>query len=96
MRPVFKPGETVLVSSERPRAGDCAVYSYMGRVLLHRAVSVSPAGAVFADDAGRLEPHLVPWAEVRGRALSRNPMASGLPGLTYHKLRRALSRFFLR
>ena len=96
MLPVFKAGEAVLVSPEKPRPGDCAVYSRMGRSLLHRAVSVSAAGAVFADDAGRLEPHLAAWPEVRGRALSPNPLASGLPGFAYHKLRRAFSRLFLR
>lgn len=95
MLPVFRAGGAALVSAERPRPGDCAVYEYRGRRLLHRAVSVSPAGAVFADDAGRLEPHLVPWSAVHGRALSPNPLASGLPGLTYHKLRRAFSRLFL-
>lgn len=96
MLPVFKAGEIVLVSPERPRPGDCAVYAYLGRSLLHRAVSVSEAGGVFCDDAGRLEPHLVPWAAVSGRALSPNPLASGLTGLAYHKLRRAVSRLFLR
>jgi hypothetical protein len=96
MLPVFRPGETALVSLERPRPGDCAVYTCRGRTLLHRAVSVSADGAVFADDAGRLEPHLVPWGEVRGRALSRNPLAYGLPGLVYHKFRRGLSRLLFR
>lgn len=94
MLPVFRPGAAALVSPERPHPGDCAVYEYRGRTLLHRAVSVSPAGAVFADDAGRLEPHAVPWADVRGRAVSSNPLASGLAGLAYHKARRALFRLF--
>lgn len=96
MLPVFRPGGAALVSTERPRPGDCAVYSYRGRTLLHRAVSVSAAGAVFADDAGRLEPHEAPWPDVRGRVLSRNPLASGLTGLAYHKLRRVLSGLFPR
>ena len=96
MLPVFKPGGAVLVSGERPRPGDCAVYHYRGRTLLHRAVAVSAAWAVFADDAGRLEPHPVPWRGVRGRALSASPLASGLPGLAYHKLRRGLSRLLRR
>lgn len=96
MLPVFRAGAAVLVSGERPRPGDCAVYSYMGRSLLHRVASVCAGGAVLADDAGRLEPHLVPWAEVRGRALSPSPLASGPAGLAYHRLRRALSGLFLR
>jgi len=92
MLPVFKPGEAVLVFPERPRRGDCAVYAYRGRTLLHRVAAVAPEGAVFADDAGRLEPHLVPWGDVRGRVLSRHPLAGGLAGLVYSSLRRALFR----
>lgn len=91
MLPVFRAGAAVLVSAERPRPGDCAVYLYMGRSLLHRAVSVSPDGAVFADDAGRLEPHFVPWRDVRGRALG-GPLSGGLAGRVYSSLRRRFSR----
>lgn len=92
MLPVFKPGEAALVSPARPSPGDCAVYRYEGRTLLHRVLSTSTAGAWLADDAGRLEPHLVPWSDVRGTALGRRPLASGLPGLVYSRCRRALSR----
>ena len=51
MLPVFKPGEIALVSGDGLKAGDCAVYSYKGRVLL--VLKTAPAGAWFSDDAGR-------------------------------------------
>lgn len=95
MFPVFRAGGAALVSGERPRAGDCAVYDFYGRNLLHRVIRTSTAGAWLADDAGRLEPHFVPWARVRGRAHG-GPLAGGLAGLAYCKARRALSALFLR
>ncbi len=95
MLPVFGPGEIAPVSAARPRPGDCAVYSYEGRTLLHRVTKVSVAGAWLADDAGRLEPHFVLWAEVRGRALG-GFLAGGLPGRLYSFLRRGLAPLILR
>ena len=95
MLPVFRPGQAVVVSPERTRPGDCAVYVHLGRTLLHRVISVSPAGATLADDAGRLEPHLVPWGDVQGRVLSGHPLAAGAPGLLYSRTRRLLARLFL-
>jgi hypothetical protein len=100
MHPVFKPGEVVLVQPLIPRPpslllspGDCAVYELDGRVLLHRVIKARAEGVRFADDAGRLEPHLVPWEKIRGRVLSRNPLSGGFCGLIYSKLRRSLSRY---
>lgn len=98
MLPVFKPGQIVIISkagsSGKPRPflhpGDCAVYSYKGRTLLHRVLKTAPGGAWLADDAGRLERHFVPWADIRGRALGQHPLSGGLCGLLYSKLRRAL------
>jgi hypothetical protein len=95
MFPLFKEGGAALVGGGRPAAGDCAVYSYMGRTLLHRVVRTSASGAWLADDAGRLEPHFVPWARVRGRAHG-GLLAGGLPGLAYCKARRVLSALLLR
>ena len=92
MLPVFRPGETAFVTGARPGPGDCAVYSYGGRVLLHRVLRASEAGAWLADDAGRLEPHFVPWPEVRGRALGSHPLSGGFAGLVYCRARRAVSR----
>ncbi len=92
MRPVFKAGGAVLVQEARPRPGDCAVYSYRGRALLHRVLGVAEAGAWLADDAGRLEPHFVPWPEVRGRALGSHILSGGFAGLVYCRARRAVSR----
>jgi len=92
MLPVFRPGGLALVDGERPRPGDCAVYSYEGRTLLHRVLKTGPAGAWLADDAGRLEPHLVPWKNVRGRAPGTNILARGLAGLLYSRCRRTFSR----
>ena len=101
MLPVFRPGETALVSavSHAPygkglKRGDCAVYSYEGRNLLHRVLKVVEDGAWLVDDAGRLKPHLVPWEKIRGKALSRNPLAGGFCGRIYSGLRRSLSPLF--
>lgn len=95
MLPVFKPGELALVCEGRPAAGDCAVYSYKGRTLLHRVLKTGPSGAWLADDAGRLDAHLVPWAEIRGRAAGGHPLAGGAAGLLYSRCRRAFFRRFL-
>lgn len=92
MLPLFRPGETVRVSPERPRPGDCAVYGWLGRVLLHRVTAVCAEGATFADDAGRLEQHLVPWADVQGRVVSGKLLAGGPVGLVYSRGRRFFSR----
>jgi hypothetical protein len=95
MFPVFRDGQAALVSNKHPKSGDCAVYNYMGRTLLHRVLKTSVAGAWIGDDAGRLEPHFVPWARIRGRALG-GPLSGGLTGLAYSRLRRALSSLFIR
>lgn len=95
MLPVFRPGQAVVVSPERTRPGDCAVYVRLGRTLLHRVIAVSATGATLADDAGRLEPHLVAWGDVQGRVLSGHPLAAGAPGLLYSRARRLFSRLFL-
>jgi hypothetical protein len=94
MRPLFKAGETVLVApfilhplSFVLHRGDCAVYEFEGQKLMHRAVHVTGEGVWFADDAGCIEPHQVPWSAVRGKVLSRNPFASGLPGFLYSRAR---------
>jgi len=103
MLPVFKPGQIALVQPLSPApgdfcglsAGDCAVYELEGRVLLHRVVKTVPGGAWFADDSGRIEPHLVPWKKIRGKALNGNPLAGGLCGRLYSKLRRSVSKLFV-
>src|SRR3989338_2182990 len=85
MLPVFRPGETALVSaiSAKPQGkglkrGDWVVYVHEGRNLLHRVLEVSGKGVWFGDDAGRLEPHLVPWENIRGKVLSGKTLAGGL------------------
>lgn len=94
MLPVFRPGETALAEDGRPAAGDCAVYDWQGRTLLHRVLKISPAGAWLADDAGRLAPHFVAWDDIKGRALG-GPLSCGLTGLLYSRCRRALAGLFL-
>lgn len=96
MLPVFRPGGVALAEGTGPgllRPGDCAVYLYGGRTLLHRVLAAGPEGAWLADDAGRLTPHLVPWSAVLGRALG-GPLAGGLCGLVYSRLRRAVYALF--
>lgn len=95
MLPVFKPGEAALVCGERPAPGDCAVYSYGGSTLLHRVLKAGVYGAWLADDAGRLEPHLVRWSDIRGRVLDARLLAGGRAGLLYSRCRRAFSRLLL-
>ena len=80
----------MFVSAVILKTGDCAVYAYEGRTLLHRIIKIAPGGAWFADDAGRLEPHLIPWEKVRGKVLSRNPLAGGLCGFLYSIFRRSI------
>ncbi len=100
MRPLFKAGETVLVAPLLLyplsfHRGDCAVYEYEGRKLLHRAVRLDAAGVWFADDAGRISPHHVTWSAVRGKVISGNLFAAGLPGFLYSRAR-ALAGGFCR
>ena len=102
MHPVFKPGQVVLVDAieQLPsgiglRKGDCAVYSYRGRTLLHRVVKAGPGGVWFSDDAGRIAPHLVGWELVRGRVVGGNFLSRGFCGLVYCKLRRTVFRVLL-
>lgn len=90
MLPVFRPGQVVPVLPGPLRPGDCAVYLYGGRSLLHRVCAVGAEGATFTDDAGRLEPHLVRWAAISGRAHG-GFFSGGLPGRVYSLLRRSLS-----
>lgn len=98
MCPVFKPGQVVLVTAidrgmpaPALKKGDCAVYSYKGRTLLHRVLKAGPGGVWFADDAGRIAPHLVGWELVRGRVVSGNTFSRGFCGLVYSGLRRTLA-----
>ena len=102
MHPVFKPGQVVLVQplgrAPAPKplsSGDCAVYSYKGRTLLHRVVKAGPGGVWFSDDAGRIAPHLVGWDLVRGRVVGGNFLSRGFCGLVYSRLRRTVSKVFL-
>lgn len=67
--------------------GDCIVYIFKGRSLLHRVIAVETTGVVVSDDAGALSPHSVPWSAVTGRVLTSNPLKKGLPGLLYHKIK---------
>lgn len=99
MRPLFKEGEIALVSlTPRPPVapfgitpGDCVVYQYEGRRLLHRVLAVNGFGPLVADDAGRIAAHHVAWREVEGRVISRNPLKKGFTGLLYSNIKRTLS-----
>ncbi|MDA8242699.1 MAG: S24/S26 family peptidase [Elusimicrobia bacterium] len=95
MLPVFRPGELVLLSDDRPGPGDCAVYLFQGARLLHRVLSVTEKGAWLADDAGRLDRHFVPFSDISGTAVSGGPLSRGRAGLAYSLTRRVLSRLFL-
>lgn len=92
MRPLFKEGGVVLAESSCDkgalRPGDCVVYGYRGRVLLHRVLRISETGVFISDDAGVVSPHFVPHQDILGRVLSRNPLCGGPVGLLYSYLRR--------
>ena len=89
MLPLFRPGETALAETgARPDPGDCAVYLWEDRTLLHRVIRAEEAGAWLADDAGRIAPHFVPWAAVLGRVCGGGPFAGGLLGRLYSFIRR--------
>lgn len=94
MLPLFKPGEVVLVqpSPVTLSPGDCAVYEFGGRRLLHRVIRKEAGGFWLSDDAGRLKPHRAGWEQIEGKVISGNPLKNGRIGLAYSKLRRALSR----
>ena len=85
MLPLFKTGDIVLVSSLTIKKGDCAVYDHEGRTLLHRVVDSGASGLWFADDAGRIAPHLVPWSAVRGKVVGGGFLTDGLPGFLYSR-----------
>lgn len=95
MLPVFRPGQCAIVLSARPAAGDCAVYEYEGRTLLHRVLKTGPEGVWFADDAGRLKPHLITWEKVRGKVSSGHPLSGGLCGRLYSGFRRFMAPLFI-
>lgn len=94
MLPVFKPGEISLVLPGSLAPGDCAVYLYRGRTLLHRVLKVSHGGVWLGDDASRLEPHFVPLEDIKGKALG-GFLAGGLPGRLYSALRRRAALFYV-
>ena len=104
MCPIFRDGDVVLASYPVPFGargaivpGDCAIYEYQGRALLHRVVKAETSGAWFADDAGRISPHKVPWPAFRGKVVRGGFFSGGLPGFLYHvggtSFRRLLAKF---
>ena len=104
MSPVFRAGGIALVSGAASfgaqgalAPGDCAVYEYRGRTMLHRVVKTEASGAWFADDAGAIKRHKVPWTAVRGKVVRGGFLSGGLPGLLYHRcgtaFRKLISKF---
>jgi len=99
MCPLFRAGDIALVSLTPCAAvppfglapGDCVVYRYEGRRLLHRVLAVDGFGLLVADDSGRIAAHHVAWQDIEGRVLSRNPLKKGFTGLLYSNLKRTLS-----
>ncbi|KAF0127184.1 MAG: hypothetical protein FD189_463 [Elusimicrobia bacterium] len=83
MLPLFRAGDTALVSSSRLRRGDCAVYRAGGRALLHRVAGFAGGRAVLRDDGWELPPHAVHPRQILGRVVSRNPLKSGLAGYAW-------------
>jgi signal peptidase I len=100
MLPLFKPGEIVLIednsgdtqgTGRKLCPGDCVVYSFEGRNLLHRVIAVDDSGPLISDDAGLIPPHKVPWRNIAGRVMTGNPLKKGICGLIcskFSKLRR--------
>ncbi|MBI4656802.1 MAG: S24/S26 family peptidase [Elusimicrobia bacterium] len=100
MFPLFKDKDVVFVSEVRSqmsdiryKKGDCVVYNFEGKKLLHRVTGIENDGAWISDDAGIIEPHFVKWEDIEGKVLSKNPFVSGIPGMLYSKIRKIYAQF---
>jgi len=93
MSPLFKEGDIVFVEERSQplpkgwiKSGDCAVYFFEGKQLLHRVVSVANFGAIISDDAGMIKPHFVGWQDIVGKVLSPNPLKKYPAGIIWRFL----------
>lgn len=96
MSPLFNAGEIALLETSAAgcRPGDCLMYNYEGRRLLHRVIAVYEAGPLLSDDSGHIAPHRIAWRDVEGRVVTRNPLKKGFSGLVYSAARKILSVLF--
>ncbi len=89
MRPLFKEGDFVLVKQIYPfhSVGDCIVYNYQGKTLLHRVIGVQDGGVFVQDDGQIADKHFVPSKNIIGKVISSNPLKRGVLGYFYFKLK---------
>ena len=99
MKPLFNDGDIVLIK-KRPevrsqksdfkefRKGDCLVYNFDGRNLLHRVIKIAENGIWIQDDGQVMTLHFVKWRDIRGRVQSSNPFKNGFPGFMYFNLKK--------
>jgi signal peptidase I len=91
MKPLFYAGDTVLVKAvaeKEIRKGDCVVYNFEGRNLLHRVIKIDVNGVWICDDGQVMALHFVKWIDIRGRVQSSNLLKNGFPGFIYFNLKR--------
>lgn len=67
--------------------GDCVVYNFGGRNLLHRIIKIDSNGVWIQDDGEVISAHFVKWQDIRGRVISKNPLKNGFPGSIYFNLK---------
>lgn len=71
MRPLLKEGKLVRVAPCAPSAfklGDCVVYDWEGKTLLHRIWWRNARGFWLKDDVGLMKAHFVTREQVLGKA----------------------------
>ncbi len=93
MSPLFKTGGIVFVEESDISGihrGDCVVYDYEGRLLLHRVYEIRENILILADDAGVAAPHAVDFEQVRGKALDDSVFSRGFIGFIYGRALRFL------
>jgi hypothetical protein len=93
MRPLFRDGELVAVIPAEPAViniGDCVVYQWEDRILLHRVWQKKSSSVVITDDVGLTRLHLVPYEQVTYKVIGKGMLGTGIIGLCYSLFIRVL------
>lgn len=87
MSPFFKDGDIILYEKKELKdilKGDCVVYLYRGRILLHRVIDKFRDNLVISNDDD-LDEHIVPFKDVLGKVCGTN-FKEGLCGYLCHRI----------